>query len=234
MPIDVRRRRVLIAALAGAGLAALGITVASSRAAGGPVELTTSNVTPAGKLTALRAGSVYRASTFPVALRMTAPDGGWGGAQWRTTSYGKPAFGWVAVARAPFEKPRGAIEIVTAFGPTPSVAATMARVRSEGSGATFGKPTPITLAGYTGTQIDGSVFGKWGHMFVPLTPRTGGASPTDSWRLEQGEAFRILVLDVRGKTVVLLLDSVALPAADFPSFLTQAERLLRALRFPPS
>ena len=95
-------------------------TVAAT--AGAPVELPMSNVhTQAGQFTTLHAGSAYQASAFPLPLRVTVPDRTWGGAQWRTTSHGKPAFGWAAVARAPLDDPRGGVEIETSFGPTLSV-----------------------------------------------------------------------------------------------------------------
>ena len=211
--------------------------------AGAPVELPTSNVhTQAGQFTALHAGSAYQASAFPLALRVAVPDGTWGGAQWKTTSHGKPAFGWVAVARAPLDDPRGGVEIETAFGTTPSVAATMARLRVGGShlpqtnvgGVTWGKVSAVELAGYSGRQFDGNVWGIYGRMFVPFTPKTRGASPPDSFRLDKGETFRIVALDVRGKTVVLCLESFGLPADQFPAFLASAGRVLRTLRFPTS
>ena len=69
-------------------------------------------------------------------------------------------------------------------------------------------------------------------MFVPFTPKTGGASPPDHFRLEQGEAFRLIVLDVRGKRVVLSFENFTLPAEQFPAFLSSANRLLKTLEFP--
>ncbi len=243
MLTQIGRRRILIAALAGAGFAALGITVASSHAtspdsttatSGTPVELPMSNLnTPAGYTERLKAGVSYQASAFPIPLRVTPPDGTWGGAQWKTSSHGKPAFGWAALAHGPVSKPpRGLIEMLTAFGPTPPVAAILDRLRSAGGGATFEKTTRTSLAGLLGWEIDGKVFGQFGHGFVPFTPKTGGASPPDDYKLEPGEAFRIIVLDVRGKRVVLILDSAALPADQFPAFLTSANRLLKTLKFP--
>jgi hypothetical protein len=237
MFLRIRRRRVIGAALAGAALAALGVTVATSRSAaladGNPTELPGSNFnTPAGALAMLKAAATYQASAFPIALRLTPRDGSWAGAQWKTTARGKPAFGWAAVGQGPLEKPRGLIEIETAFGPTPSVAVILARLRSAGGGATFGKTRRVTLAGFPGWQIDGTVFGRFGHVFVPFSPRTGGASPPDHYRLDQGEVFRVIVLDVRGKRVVLSFENFALPAEQFPTFLSSASRLLKTLEFP--
>jgi hypothetical protein len=233
MLTHVRKRTILIAALAGAALAALGVAVASSQSAATP-DLPTSNFnTAAGRATALAAGTTYQASAFPIALRVTPPGTGWGGGQWKTTTHGKPAFGWVGFTRGPVDKPPlGVVEIETAFGATPSMATILARFRSAGGGATFGKTMRATLAGFPASQIDGLVFGRFGHVFVPFTPKTGGASPPDAERLESKEAFRLIVADVRGRRVVAILDSAALPADQFPMFLGSAAKLLASLKLP--
>ena len=148
--------RTLILVLA--ALAAAGVATAA------PPELATSNLnTPAGKLTALTAKTVYQASSFPLGLRLTAPDGTWGGAQWTTSSRGKKTFAWAAVGRGgttATSAPKGVITIITAIGPTPSVSATVARIHQGGSGITFQKPSAARVAGYTGTQFDGNVWGS--------------------------------------------------------------------------
>ena len=227
--------RVGVAAVSGrlARLALLAAAVACGPAlAAGGAELATSNLnTPAGTLTALHAGAAYTAGSFPLGLAVTPPDGSWGGSQWRTSSHGKPAFGWAAFGRGPVDAPpQGLIEILTAFGSTPPAAAILDRIRSEGGGATFGKAQPVTLAGHRGSQVDGDVFGVFGHSFVPFSAKTGGASPADSYHVDRGEAFRLIVLDVDGRRVVVLLESAGLPADRFPSFLASAGRLLRTLR----
>ena len=227
-------------ALAATAGDALGITVASSQAAvtgSSPAELLTSAKT----LARLKAGVTHQASTFPMQLRFTAPDSTWLGAQFKTTRRGRPAFGWVVVAHPPLAKPDGLIAVETAFGPTPPVAATIAGLRYGGSslpethvgGVEFGKPTAVKIAGYSGQQFDGQVWGKFGHTFLPFSAHVRGpASPADSNYLHRGEAFRFAVLDVRGKTVVISLESLGMPADQFPAFLTSANRLLASLRFP--
>jgi hypothetical protein len=237
MLTQVRRWKLLVAALVGAAFAALGVTLASSHAAGrggGQAELLTSAKT----LGSLKAGATYQASSFPLQLRLTTPDATWLGAQYKTTSHGHPAFGWVVVAHPPVAKPAGLIGIETAFGSTPSVAATIAGLRYGGSslpethlgGVEFGKPTAVKLAGYSGQQFDGQIWGKFGHTFLPFSPHVRGpSSPADSDYLRKGEAFRFVVLDVRGKTVVVSLESFALPADQFPAFLASASRLLKSL-----
>jgi hypothetical protein len=205
---------------------------AAAAVAGNPPELATSNLnTRAGRLTALEAGVTYQAGAFPIALRITPPDASWAGTQWRTASHGRPAFGWAGFGQGRTDKPPlGLIEIETAYGATPPVATILQRLRTAGGGATFGKTSRVTLAGFPGWQIDGRVFGRFGHVFVPFTPKTGGASPPDSYKLFQGEAFRLVVLDVSGKRVVLFFDSAALPAEQFPVFLASAGKLLRSLQ----
>lgn len=237
MLTHVRRRQLLVAALAGAVFAALGVTLASSHAAGNPPELLTSAKT----LAALKAGVAYQASSFPLPLRLSAPDASWVGAQNRTASHGRPAFGWVVVGHPPLASPRGLIAIESAFGATGSVATTIADLRYGRSslpqthlgGVEFGAPTAVKVAGYAGQQFDGQVWGKFGHTFLPFSPHVRGpASPADANHLRAGEAFRFVVLDVRGKTVVLGLESFGLPAEQFPTFLVTASRLLKSLSFP--
>ena len=223
---------LMIAAVAG---------VAAARAASGSApELPMANLnTPGGQFAPLRAGVTYRASSFPLPLRVTPSDGTWGGAQWTASSHGKPAFGWIAVGRPPLNDPRGDVFIETAFGPTSSVSATIARLRTGGShpsdshigGVTFGEPRPIRLAGYSGSQFEGQVWGRFGKVLIPFSAKTHGASPPDSFRLEKGEVFRVIALDVSGKTVVLFLESWKLPPQQFPAFVTSANRILETLKF---
>lgn len=233
----IRRRRVLIAAIAGAGFAAVGISVAASRAANAGSAATTGGTAvelpkTSTALAPLRAHVTYAASTFPLGVRLTPPTGSWVGAQYTATAYGRPAFGWAVLGHPGPGLPLGEIDIETAYGSTPPVTAILARLRSAGGGAKFGKTARVTVAGYPGWQIGGEVFGRFGHVFVPFTPRTGGASPPDHLRLEKGEAFQIIVLDVRHKRVVLFLVSAGLPAEQFPAFLTSATQLLKTLTFP--
>jgi hypothetical protein len=212
--------------------AACAAAIVSSSVARTTADLPTSNLnTHAGRLTSLHSGVSYQASAFPLALRITPPDETWGGAQWTTSSHGHPAFGWAAFGQGPTNKPpRGVLEIETAYATTPTVASILARLRTAGGGATFGATTRVRLAGFPAWQIDGRVYGKFGHVFVPFTPKTGGASPPDNYKLSPGEAFRLDVLDARGKRIVVIFDSDALPADQFPTFLDSAGKLLRSLK----
>jgi hypothetical protein len=124
------------------------------------------------------------------------------------------------------------ITLEAAFGPTPPVAAILARLRSAGREAIFGKTARVSVAGFPGLQIDGRVIGKFGHVFVPFSPKGGGAIPADSYMLDKGEKFRIILLDVRGRRVVVFLESFRLRQKQFPAFLAAANHLLESLEFP--
>jgi len=178
----------------------------------------------------ISAGLSYEARSFPIPLRIKPPDDSWAGAQWTTGSHGRSVVGWASLARMPAENPKGVIAIETASGGTPSAEAILARLRSAGGEAKFGRTTRTSNAGFPGWQIDGEVTGRFGHLFVPFGPRSAAAP--DSYRLERGERFRIVVLDVRGTRVVLFLESFRLPRPEFPAFLTAANGILGSLEFP--
>jgi hypothetical protein len=180
----------------------------------------------------LRAGITYRASLFPVALRFTTPNGSWSGAQGRTLTKGvssteRGRFGFVELRQA-----AGAISLITADGRTPTVAATVKGLRTRGRGATFQATSPVKLAGLSGVQFDGEVVGT-SHNFVPFTPPSGAAKfVPDSYTVNQGDMFRLVVLNVRSKTVVVLFESEGLPTDEFTAFLGRADEILKTLRFP--
>jgi hypothetical protein len=174
---------------------------------------------------ALRAGTAYRTGLFPVALRLTTPGGSWLGGQGESfqTRARPPVFGWIELLSSPAGRPRGAIFALTAYGRTPSVAATVSGLRSRGAGAAYQPATPVRLAGFAGTQFDGTVVGE-SHVFVPFSPPAHVATfYPDAFKLDRGEVFRVVVLDVRGKTVVVFVENAALPAEQFPAFLNSAK-----------
>jgi len=125
------------------------------------------------------------------------------------------------------------ISIETAFGPTPSVAAILRRLRSAGNVAFTGKPRRVSLAGFPGWELDGRVSGSSSQIFVPFSAKRDGPTPPDTHILDRGESFRIVVLDVRGRRIVLFLESVRLGPNEFQAFLTKASHLLdESLAFP--
>jgi len=204
-------------------------------------------------LTRLRPRATYKATKFPFPIRLTPPDASWSGAQWKTgrlypafaESHGiadggdPPHFGWVAVAHAGSSltaPPLGLVTIVTAHARTPSLAATVRSLRTRGHGATYGPTSPVTIAGFRGTQFDGEIVGPKrdhiGHIFVPFTPPTAGAHYHPDEYPVYGDVFRITVLNVHGKSVVVYIENAELPADQFPAFLTRTNQILASLRFP--
>jgi hypothetical protein len=97
---------------------------------------------------------------------------------------------------------------------------------------TYQPTARIRLAGFYGYQFDGQVVGEH-HIFPPFTPPGGamGGGP-DAVELEDGWVFRVIALNVKGKTIVIYIANVALPAGQFPAFLNRAQRILKTLAFP--
>lgn len=194
---------------------------------------------PAGHVANLAPGVTYEASDFPLTIRVTIPDASWGGAQWkydssfqrRKTSVA-PYYGWVTFERRETGPAQGIITMMTPYGRTPSVAVVVAGLRTRGRGATYGATSRVKLGGYSGVQFDGKIVGRE-HVFIPFSPKSTVAKwYPDNYGMGQGEVFRIIVLAVRGKTVVVYVENAELPADQFPAFLPRADKLLKTLRFP--
>lgn len=191
-----------------------------------------------GHVANLAAGATYKASDFPLSIRVTIPDGSWGGAQWKyDSSYQRkkntvaPFYGWVTFEQHDTKPAQGIITMMTPYRATPSVAAVVAGLRTRGRGATYGPTSSIKLGGYSGVQFDGKVVGKE-HVFIPFSPKSTVAKwYPDNYGMGQGEVFRIIVLNVHGKTVVVYLENAELPPDQFPSFLPRADKLLNAFKF---
>jgi hypothetical protein len=70
---------------------------------------------------------------------------------------------------------------------------------------------------------------------VPFSSSNGSKASTDSYKIGatygKGGGFRIIVIDVYGRTVVLYLDSFTAPAAKFPVFLGFADKILSTITF---
>jgi len=207
------------------------------------VPLPTSNLPlpQGGKASPLRAGVTYEAKrAFPIALRLTPPDASWSGAQWKTSARGPhskkpPFFGWVGAVQTPETPgavPLGAIDIVTSYTRTRSAAATASYLRTRGHGATYEPISHVTVAGFSGLQFDGTITGKE-HNFIPFTPQSRNARfYGDPFELGKGSTFRIIVLQVRTKTVVAFIEPAGLPQDQFPAFLTKVDKVLQSLKFP--
>ena len=196
----------------------------------------------------LQRGATYRASLFPIEIRVRADGGLWEGLQYVrddgphedvVLAGGKTGFVSLlhknardAQGRIPVWT-RGLILIEASFAPTRSVGATMARLRARLSDVDAGEVTPTRVAGHDGLQYDGRVTGKY-HRFVPFSASDGSKPSTDSLRLLRYQQFRVIVLDVRGRAVVIYVQSAEdlSKSASFPAFLPFAERMLASLRFP--
>jgi hypothetical protein len=233
----VKNRTIILAFVAALGCS----VIVGAAAAAAPRELfRNAFLTPSGHVANLAAGATYKASDFPIPIRVTAPDGAWGGAQWKADSSFQhkrstvpPFYGWVTFEQHDPSPAQGAITIMTPYtSPTPSVAAMVAGLRTRGRGATYEANSPVKVAGYSGVQFDGKIVGKE-HVFIPFSPKSTVAKwYPDNYAMQQGEVFRIIALDVRGKTVVVYIENAQLPADQFPDFLTAAGTLLKTLKFP--
>jgi hypothetical protein len=207
--------------------AALALAPATAIAsAGGAPELLKS----ATRFAPLQPHVMYQASLFSPELQITAPDGNWQGAQFVSHGYA-----WVILPQRPPN--RGGVAMISAPRSTQSAATTLHRLQTERAdvpavGITTRPAHAVTIGGFRGQQFDGTVTGRYGHTFVPFSSSSGGASSSagDHLRLGNGKAFRIVVLNVRGKPVVFEIDADS--ATLDSSFLTQVTNLLALLRFP--
>ena len=218
--------------------------LAASAAGSTPPDLNQSYLfTQAGQVTPLHTGTTYQARLFPIPIRVKVPASGWSGCQWKSgNDYfrggGPPNYGWVHLARGSATGiPQGLISIMTAYARTPSVAETVKVLQTRGHGATYESASPVKVAGFPGIQFDGRIVGAKnrdhdGHVFVPFSPRSHAARYYPDEYPVYGDVFRVVVLDVRGKTVVVFVENVALPVEQFPAFLGRASRILESLRFP--
>ena len=90
---------------------------------------------------------------------------------------------------------------------------------------------------YSGEQFDGRITGAKnadhiGHYFIPFSAKSHAAKYYPDEYGVYGDAFRVIVVNVRGHTVVIYIDSARLPADQFTTFLDQAALILASLRFP--
>jgi hypothetical protein len=202
----------------------LAVAVGAASAAGPPDLLKSKTRFPA-----LRPGVTYQASLFAPAIRVTAPDANWGGGQFVSQGYD-----WVVLAQRPPR--RGGVVLVSAPQSTQSAATTLHRLETERAdipavGISVEPAVPVTIDGFRGKQFDGTVTGQYGHTFVPFSGKSSGASSSagDHIRLPKGTAFRIIVLDVRGKVVVFEIDS---DTGLDDAFVARVTKVLALLRFP--
>jgi hypothetical protein len=193
----------------------------------------------------LQRGRIYRASAFPVLMRVRVPDAVWGGIQLRSGRFRFVQFthrrrGSFPTAGA------GSITLESAKGRTPSVATTVKRLHSTRLIKT-GPVTLVRIAGFSGKSFDATIEGADpNNMGISLAPFTKNlhcgfcdqlGEAEDYKFAGKGQLFRIIVLGVRGKTVVIYLESVFAVSRrhpttqSFPTFLPFAQQMLATLRF---
>lgn len=231
----------------------VGLLTAAGAVAGPPPDLAVHYFFEDGKLAPLHAGTAFQASKLPLAVRVTPPDAGWGGAQWKANAFSPveiqrrhlrcpaackpPYFGWAVIGQAGNAAtsgvPRGIVMVMAGYSRTPSVAATVQSLRTRGHGATYEPTSAVKVGGFSGVQFDGQTTAAL-HRFVPFTPPTNkAASFADEIDLHGvGHEFRFIVLNVRGQTVIVFVGTEALSADQYAVFLRQAEGVVRSLRFP--
>jgi hypothetical protein len=214
------RRAVVLVAVAATTIAAGRATATS------PPDIARSSN---GHFEPLKAGTTYQATLFAPSTRVVPPGAGWAGAQHRSHGYDWIVLTW---------HDAGCVCMISAPASTQTFARTVQRLRTERTtgpvGMTVGPVVAVTIAGFPGKQFDGTVTGQYGHTFVPFSGASSGASSSagDHDRLPRNTAFRIIVLNVRGKQIFFELDHGEKRGRFDPGFLAVATQLVRALKFP--
>jgi hypothetical protein len=182
---------------------------------------------------ALSPGVAYRASLFAPAVGITAPERGWSGNQYVSHGYDWLQLGW----ESPDGTSDGGIRVVSAPASTQSAARTLHLLETERAdsllvGIDIEHTVAVTIGGFSGRLFEGTATGQYGHTFVPFSghSRGAGAYAGDHVKYQHGKAFRVIVLNVRGRPVVFFIDSDA--ATIDLSFSAATAKLLRLLRFP--
>jgi hypothetical protein len=199
--------------------------------------------------THLGRGKVYTANKFPVALRIHTPTPQWGGVQLES---GKYRFIQLPHLRPPGTPPLtgvGYITLESATTATPSVSRTLANLRAtpkfkaSPTKATRIAALPAKMFNATVTAIDRP--GAGGLSINPFTVNhhCGFCTKTDHGETkdvkvgEPGQLFRIFVLRVHGRTVVIYVESTYPgskkhpPSKTFPTFLPYAKEMLAHISF---
>jgi len=237
-------------------IAAAGLAVSAAASGSGPKDIANAGEPAAvaarqdniGWLdaTAVTTGVTYQASTFPVRITFRPPDALWAAVQARGGGYrfvqlyhrfAHDANGKVT------NWGRGLITFEAGAGKTGSVAAVVKTLHATAL-MTPGKITRAQLAGFHGETFDTTIVGtRPGDAGgIPLIPFSGDPRPGgDHFWVTRGQLLRVIVLDVRGKTVVVYIESTddsgstiaaAQPAQSFPVFLGFVRRILGTVRFP--
>jgi hypothetical protein len=239
----------------GFAVAALAVAVA-----GGPINLYTGayehESIGQGNTKAVQRGVAYQANEFPIALRLRPPDDHWRGVQYTSGAFRFVQLSHLRTGTTPLHGV-GYLTIEAGTGSTPSAATVLRNLRATPHIAE-GQTKPIRIAGFAGKAFDATIVGTdsppicktircaKGVSFAPFTTNrhcgfcnhTMHGQTQDVKFAGTGQRFRIIVIDVRGKTVVIYLESVFAdqptfpPAKIFPTFLPYAQQMLANLAFP--
>lgn len=241
----------LRSAVAAALLTLVVLTVAAAAFAASPPDLVQGYLFAKGKLAPLHANVTYQASKLPIPFRVTLPSAGWGGTQWKANDWAPdeiakrhlhcplvckpPYFGWAVIGQPPQRAgvPHGIVLVLAGYSHTPGVAATVTSLLTRGHGFTTAATSRVKVGGFRGVQFDGQIVAAE-HTFIPFSPRTHAAKSFPDGIAEHGagHGFRFVVLDVRGKTVVIFIGTEALDSTRFAAFLDDAMTVVGSFRFP--
>jgi hypothetical protein len=223
----IRRRKILIVAVIGAIVAALGFDVASSGATTNDSRELPKSTPTNTAFGPLAAGTTYRASLVSPTPAVTPAGRSWFGAQFVTiphpnVRYETAAFLWR-------NGTGGEVDILSGPALTLSPQATLARPRSRigvWNFAPYPEPGPVkqwTVAGRRALYFDATAPppGEWTLV---------GSNPPELG-IVHGRSFRMAALTVHGKTVVIVIQATE---PTFVEFLPIAKRLVASLHFPQS
>lgn len=227
MLAHIRRRQILVAALAGAVFAALGITIASSRATPNDVRELPRSTPENTAFASLLAGTTYRAGLVSPIPTMTPAVSGWLGAQFVTRQHGKIRYETAWLSWQDYSGRE--VDIVSGPAMTLSPTATLGRPRLR---IPYWNFSPYQPPGPVKRSL---IAGRRAVYFDATAPQPGewtliGSNPAEL-RIGHDHSFRMAALTVRGTTVVIVIQA---PAPNFPQFLPIAKQLVASLRFPPS
>jgi hypothetical protein len=251
----VRRRDIsTVLAVAACGLAILGVASAFGSVNlhdGGDLHEGIGQ----GDTKPLQHGVIYQASAFPVSLRLRPPDGNWEGVQFESGRFGFVQLHHLRTGNVPLHA-FGYITVEAARGSTPSAEVTIRRlhatphidassIKAARVGTFAGQTFDATIVGSDRPPICKTVRCARGVSFAPFTTNhhcgfcnnTMKGETKDVKFAGTGQLFRIIVADVRGKTIVIYLESNFAdqpkfpPARIFPTFLPYARQMLSTLTF---
>jgi hypothetical protein len=184
-----------------------------------------------------------------MATLLRPPDDRWGGVQFESGRFRFIQLHHLRVGSAPLHG-SGYITIEAAKGPTASAAKTIERLRATPN-IQAGPLKSASIAGFAGKAFDATIVGSdrpkpLGISLAPFTTnrhcgfctKTMHGETQDVKFAGKGQLFRIIVVAIQGKTVVIYVESGFAdqprfpPAKMFPTFLPYAKQMLSTLTFP--